>query len=751
VDPGVDNLIVQGNVGIGTTAPGNKLSVSGGVGIGTTAPGSVYLSTAAPDGGMIVEGNTGIGNTAPSALFTVGATNQFQVSSAGALTAVGVNSGSGLIQGTGGLTITGAANINATGTSATNLGNSTGVLTVASGGASSWTNTSGNLTLATATSGNILLQSIGNVGIGGTAPSTSPYLFVSSGGNVGIGTTNPTNRFSVNSASGYYSSDKTGSGTAICGTSQGGCSPAYDDDITTNWVANSGGPDWIGYDFGAGNSKAITKYTIQARYTYYSSSPKDFTLQGSNTGAWGGEEVTLDTRTGITWTSATQVQEFTLNNLTVYRYYRINITDVGPGGWNVGTAEVQFIETVSSIIEVTDSGNVIIGGGLQAGGSSGLYVLQNGNVGIGTASPSQKLRVEGRISMSSWIADGDGAVYYNSTTGTLGLNASDVRLKKNIENIPDALGIIQKINGVTFNWKDDQSGAKKIVGVIAQDVAAAMPELTFPVTGADGKEYLSVHYDKLAPLLIEGIKEQQGIIMEHETHNMEQDLEISKQASDVAELQTAVNEKLNIVGSVISEQGTAISKIETDMSDLSNRLSAAEIRLQESENNLATFQSATNDTLSAMLETENMLTEKILDYEDRLQYLEAKVSALTISGGEIPDNVLTKDSDGNVALAGIFEAKGVVAGSYSVKNADPDKRTMGEETILAGESEKIVATIAISDSAKVFVTFENDPGSRFWIEKMADPVTGEFTGFAVKLSGAASGEAKFSWWIIDEK
>ncbi|KKT98942.1 MAG: hypothetical protein UX02_C0010G0001, partial [Candidatus Moranbacteria bacterium GW2011_GWC1_45_18] len=73
-----DSSYFAGNVGIGTTAPGNKLSVSGGVGIGTTAPGSLYLSTAAPDGGMIVEGNVGIGTTNPiSALqvVTAGAGN----------------------------------------------------------------------------------------------------------------------------------------------------------------------------------------------------------------------------------------------------------------------------------------------------------------------------------------------------------------------------------------------------------------------------------------------------------------------------------------------------------------------------------------------------------------------------------------------------------------------------------------------------------------------------------------------------
>ena len=53
----------------------------------------------------------GVGTTTPSAPLSVGATSQFQVSSAGAVTAVGVNSGSGLIQGTGGLTIIGTVSL----------------------------------------------------------------------------------------------------------------------------------------------------------------------------------------------------------------------------------------------------------------------------------------------------------------------------------------------------------------------------------------------------------------------------------------------------------------------------------------------------------------------------------------------------------------------------------------------------------------------------------------------------------------
>ncbi|HEX7260017.1 MAG TPA: hypothetical protein VF272_03760, partial [Candidatus Saccharimonadia bacterium] len=50
----------------------------------------------------------------------------FDVSSAGAVTAVGVDAGTGLIQNTGGLTTTGTASINTTGTAASSIGNATG-------------------------------------------------------------------------------------------------------------------------------------------------------------------------------------------------------------------------------------------------------------------------------------------------------------------------------------------------------------------------------------------------------------------------------------------------------------------------------------------------------------------------------------------------------------------------------------------------------------------------------------------------
>ena len=55
-----------GNVGIGEASPGSKLSVSGGASIGAS-----YDTTAAPTNGLIVQGNIGIGTTSPSSKLDV--------------------------------------------------------------------------------------------------------------------------------------------------------------------------------------------------------------------------------------------------------------------------------------------------------------------------------------------------------------------------------------------------------------------------------------------------------------------------------------------------------------------------------------------------------------------------------------------------------------------------------------------------------------------------------------------------------
>jgi hypothetical protein len=90
---------------------------------------------------------------------------------------------------------------------------------------------------------------------------------------------------------------------------------------------------------------------------------------------------------------------------------------------------------------------------------------------------------------------------YNPSTGTVTSTVftatSDETLKKNISSIEDPIQKINRINGVTFNWKENDQPS---VGVIAQEVENIFPEL---ISGNINK---TVNYNGLVALLIECVK-----------------------------------------------------------------------------------------------------------------------------------------------------------------------------------------------------------------------------------------------------
>ena len=91
------------------------------------------------------------------------------------------------------------------------------------------------------------------------------------------------------------------------------------------------------------------------------------------------------------------------------------------------------------------------------------------------------------------------------------LNGSDHRLKTNIEPVADALGIIEKMQGVYYNFSD---AAKRQVGLIAQDVAEALPEVVFETPPTEGDPasakdtpMLGIAYGNIVAVLVEAVKE----------------------------------------------------------------------------------------------------------------------------------------------------------------------------------------------------------------------------------------------------
>jgi hypothetical protein len=93
--------------------------------------------------------------------------------------------------------------------------------------------------------------------------------------------------------------------------------------------------------------------------------------------------------------------------------------------------------------------------------------------------------------------------------GTL-TQASDARLKKNIQPLFSTLKNLNQLNGYTYNWINEQKDNEQQIGLLAQEVQKIYPQLV----KQNDKGELSVNYTGLVPVLIEAIKDQQKQIDE---------------------------------------------------------------------------------------------------------------------------------------------------------------------------------------------------------------------------------------------
>jgi len=88
---------------------------------------------------------------------------------------------------------------------------------------------------------------------------------------------------------------------------------------------------------------------------------------------------------------------------------------------------------------------------------------------------------------------------------------SDVRLKENIAVLDDVLPKLIQLDAVTYNWNREAptilgyTDPERQIGLIAQDVEQVFPELV----SEDHNGYKRIDYEKLTPILLAAIKEQQ--------------------------------------------------------------------------------------------------------------------------------------------------------------------------------------------------------------------------------------------------
>jgi transposase-like protein len=275
--------------------------------------------------------------------------------------------------------------------------------------------------------------------------SAGNILTVNSFGNVGIGTTNPQYKLEVN-GNAYFSGNATTSGYMVIGTTQPTMNMSAGDLLIGN-NATTTQSHYIGGDF------QIAGISI---FTGLNTFNTGFISNASSTqiGNW-----RVD---GNATTTGTQIVSGSLGIATTTLPYALNVTGAGyvTGDWRVGGTSYftggasfnsvtstdslylggfqQFTETGDNFIyfdnaqtnylawdddpgEFDLAGNLNISGsatttGAFYAGTDNLVVLEGGNVGIGTTTPSQELDIVGDINLENTTTADTGIIYKNGTS-----------------------------------------------------------------------------------------------------------------------------------------------------------------------------------------------------------------------------------------------------------------------------------------------------------------------------------------------
>ena len=137
-----------------------------------------------------------------------------------------------------------------------------------------------------------------------------------------------------------------------------------------------------------------------------------------------------------------------------------------------------------------------------------MRINSAGNIGIGTSSPAFSLEVVGDVNIQLGLTTG--STYVEGTLDVLNdstfygaiTNASDIRLKENIQDLGNVLDKINDIRTVRFNYRYANRQHPQI-GFIAQDFLKHFPELTKKTMD----DFYTLDYSKCTVLLMQCIKE----------------------------------------------------------------------------------------------------------------------------------------------------------------------------------------------------------------------------------------------------
>ena len=133
-----------------------------------------------------------------------------------------------------------------------------------------------------------------------------------------------------------------------------------------------------------------------------------------------------------------------------------------------------------------------------------MMIEADGDVGIGTSSPSEKLEVNGKVKIGDLTGTGGNAVYENG--GVLGV-ASDSRFKSYIGDIDNGIQKVLDLRPKYF--VDNRNSTFQQLGFYAQEVKSIINEASYPIGNTD---YLGINDRAIIAVTVKAIQEQQAII-----------------------------------------------------------------------------------------------------------------------------------------------------------------------------------------------------------------------------------------------
>jgi len=165
----------------------------------------------------------------------------------------------------------------------------------------------------------------------------------------------------------------------------------------------------------------------------------------------------------------------------------------------LGSYNTEYIPNSTTELDDNDRLLVIGNGDVVSGRRDALVLLKNSYLGLGISNPAFPLTM------------GSGA--HVTAAGTW-VNASDSRLKKDVENLNYGLKEVMQLEPVRYIMKSNEH---RQIGFIAQSVMNIIPEV---VSGLED-DLLGISYGNLVPVLTNAIQEQQNLLNSQQ-HQLDQ-------------------------------------------------------------------------------------------------------------------------------------------------------------------------------------------------------------------------------------